>query len=119
MNTGKWPTVKDVAKEIAAIHELPHEEAERMISQIPEKVLKIRLNYNNLYEIMEKIDEIRFTKTRKLAEVLGLNAENKRNKTKDNDLLCRIINFPANDSLDYRKKEIHFLLSVAATVIHM
>jgi len=112
-----WPTVREIAIEISQVHELSIKEAEKMFSSIPKKVLNTKLCDGNLNEMMEKIDKIRFSKVKELVKLLGLQ-QKARHKTSDTVLLGRIISLPRSVSLDFRRREIHFLFSVAATIIH-
>jgi hypothetical protein len=113
-----WPTVRVIAIRISQIHGLSFGETEKMFSSIPKEVLDTKLCDKNLNEMMEKIDDIRFSKCKKLAALLGLRTKNERHRTSDAILFSRIINLPPTENLDFRRKEIHFLLSVAATIIH-
>jgi len=113
------PTVRKIAREISKKHILSRAERKEMFSSISKEILDTRLRDGNLNEMMERIDEIRFSKEKELVFLLGLQTQNTSPRTLDSVFFNRIINFPPSESLDSYRKEIHFLLSVAAVIIHL
>jgi len=85
--------------------------SEELLDIIPEQLRKLVVNDDSAATLMREIDRVRFQKEREMAVMLGCG------RTR----LARVLNSSLNSlpqEQEQKRKEIKFLLNVAATIIH-
>jgi len=110
-------TVRKIAER--TIKENPTYYSKALLQLIPTGILDAEVTDDNLHELGERIDEIRFEKEKELATMIGL--YNIAGDPKQRETLKKIINCKL-DSLpierESKRKEIKFLSNLAQIIIH-
>jgi len=111
-------TVKGIAQRIIYKHGL--ERTDALLKLIPEPLLGTELSDENLSELGNKIDEIRFKKEDELSVMLQMVKPDEKDMQRLREVINGTVKIAGefNQSQKQKIREIKFLSSVAQTIIH-